>query len=75
MFLFFQQFEVQSVLILFLYAINAKLHNFNTFSDRVENLKEIQQYMYIVQYNLCYSVTLVGCGWNIEYNCVAHACW
>ena len=21
------------------------------------------------------SVTLVGCGWNIEYNCLAHACW
>ena len=50
MFLFFQQSEIQNILILFFYAINAKLHNFNTFSDRVQNLKEIRQYMYIVQH-------------------------
>ena len=47
MFLFFQQFVVQNVLILFLYAICAKLQNFNTFSDRVQNVKETRQiYVY-----------------------------
>ena len=50
MFLFFQQSEIQNILILFFYAINAKLHNFNTFSDRVQNLKEVRKYMYIVQH-------------------------
>ena len=34
MFLFFQQSEAQNVLILFLDAIYAKLHNFYTLSDQ-----------------------------------------
>ena len=59
MFLFFQQFEVQNVHVLFLYAIYAKLLNFNTFNDRVQNLKEIRQYLYIVQHNLSYSCSLL----------------
>ena len=56
---FFQQFEAQNVHILFLYAIYAKLHNFNTFSDRVQNWKEIRQYMYIIQHSICYSWSLL----------------
>ena len=55
MFLFFQQFKAQNVRILFLYAIYAKLHNLNTFSDRVQISKEIRHYMYIVQHSICYS--------------------
>ena len=57
--LIFQQFETQNVLILFLYAIYVKLHNFNTFSDRVQILKEIRQYMYIVHHSICYSWSLL----------------
>ena len=56
-FIFFQQFEAQNVLILFLHAIYTKLHNLNKFSDRVQNLKEIQQYtVCILYFNFLFSL-------------------
>ena len=57
--LFFQQFETQNV-IFFLYAIDAKLRNCNRFSDRVQNMKEIRQYIYIVQHSICYIWSLLA---------------